>query len=246
MRVRDGPAAVRGDAAPPPRHWLTLGRRWSREPRVRRPAARRSEPLVEGGFVFRRTLMLSVVVGLLARDRRLRLGRRRSRACRRQEQHDLRRDTTPRLGNERRWAHSSRPASAASSTTASSRPASARTSTRSAAIRRRGSSGWAFKVNGASPPVGADKVELKDGDVVLWYWAKFSDVGRPADARAARGRERLLPGRGEERRREYRRGLRDACAWTPDACRWRAVGPVPALIVASCEQSPPAPYGRTP
>jgi len=42
-----------------------------------------------------------------------------------------------------------------------------------------GSSGWAFKVNGASPPVGADKVELKDGDVVLWYWASFSETGGP-------------------------------------------------------------------
>jgi hypothetical protein len=42
-----------------------------------------------------------------------------------------------------------------------------------------GSSGWVFKVNGASPPVGADKVELKAGDVVLWYWATFTDAGGP-------------------------------------------------------------------
>jgi Domain of unknown function (DUF4430) len=40
-----------------------------------------------------------------------------------------------------------------------------------------GSNGWVFKVNGASPPVGADKVELKDGDVVLWYWAAFDASG---------------------------------------------------------------------
>ena len=40
-----------------------------------------------------------------------------------------------------------------------------------------GTSGWVFKVNGASPPVGADKVELKDGDVVLWYWATFDASG---------------------------------------------------------------------
>jgi hypothetical protein len=39
--------------------------------------------------------------------------------------------------------------------------------------------GWVFKVNGVSPPVGADKVELKDGDVVLWYWAQFSEAGGP-------------------------------------------------------------------
>jgi phage tail tape-measure protein len=42
-----------------------------------------------------------------------------------------------------------------------------------------GSSGWAFKVNGASPPVGADQVALKDGDVVLWYWATFGPTGGP-------------------------------------------------------------------
>jgi hypothetical protein len=42
-----------------------------------------------------------------------------------------------------------------------------------------GSAGWVFKVNGASPPVGADKVTLKDGDVVLWYYATFGAAGGP-------------------------------------------------------------------
>jgi len=42
-----------------------------------------------------------------------------------------------------------------------------------------GNSGWAFKVNGVSPPVGADKVVLKDGDVVLWYFATFGPAGGP-------------------------------------------------------------------
>jgi hypothetical protein len=37
--------------------------------------------------------------------------------------------------------------------------------------------GWLFKVNGASPQVGADKVALKDGDRVLWYWGDFSATG---------------------------------------------------------------------
>jgi hypothetical protein len=27
--------------------------------------------------------------------------------------------------------------------------------------------------------VGADQVQLKDGDVVLWYWAKFTQAGGP-------------------------------------------------------------------
>ena len=42
-----------------------------------------------------------------------------------------------------------------------------------------GSAGWAFKVNGLSPPVGADKVVLEDGDVVLWYYATFGATGGP-------------------------------------------------------------------
>ena len=46
-------------------------------------------------------------------------------------------------------------------------------------LGRRGSSGWVFKVNGVSPPVGADAVTLKDGDRVLWYWATFGPNGGP-------------------------------------------------------------------
>lgn len=42
-----------------------------------------------------------------------------------------------------------------------------------------GSSGWVFKVDNVSPPVGADKVVLKDGDSVLWYWADFGPSGGP-------------------------------------------------------------------
>lgn len=45
--------------------------------------------------------------------------------------------------------------------------------------RAAGESGWDFKVNGAEPPVGADHVQLQDGDVVLWYWATFSATGGP-------------------------------------------------------------------
>jgi hypothetical protein len=42
-----------------------------------------------------------------------------------------------------------------------------------------GSSGWVFKVNGVSPPVGANAVTLKDGDRVLWYYATFGPSGGP-------------------------------------------------------------------
>ncbi len=39
-----------------------------------------------------------------------------------------------------------------------------------------GQTGWVFKVNGVSPPVGADQVRLAAGDTVLWYWAQFGVV----------------------------------------------------------------------
>ena len=42
-----------------------------------------------------------------------------------------------------------------------------------------GTNGWVFKVNGVSPPVGADQVQLRDGDRVLWYWATFGPSGGP-------------------------------------------------------------------
>jgi len=41
------------------------------------------------------------------------------------------------------------------------------------------SSGWVFKVDNVSPPVGADKVQLADGDTVLWYYADFGASGGP-------------------------------------------------------------------
>ena len=59
-----------------------------------------------------------------------------------------------------------------------------------------GSNGWVFKVNGVSPPVGADAVTLKDGDRVLWYWATFGPAGGPPTlslrAGAKRGCYRVL------------------------------------------------------
>ena len=62
------------------------------------------------------------------------------------------------------------------------------------------SSGWVFKVNGASPPVGADQVQLRDGDSVLWYWADF-------DPSSASGPRTLLLEKTS--RRCYRASLQD-------------------------------------
>jgi hypothetical protein len=39
--------------------------------------------------------------------------------------------------------------------------------------------GWVFKVNGILPPVGADALQLHDGDTVLFYYATFSGPAGP-------------------------------------------------------------------
>ena len=41
------------------------------------------------------------------------------------------------------------------------------------------SSGWVFKVDDKSPPVGADKVQLEGRRHVLWYYADFGPTGGP-------------------------------------------------------------------
>jgi Domain of unknown function (DUF4430) len=46
-------------------------------------------------------------------------------------------------------------------------------------FRAEGSSGWTFKVNGVSAPVGADKVVVREGQTVVWYWATFTEQGGP-------------------------------------------------------------------
>lgn len=42
-----------------------------------------------------------------------------------------------------------------------------------------GSTGWVYKVNHVSPPVGANAFRLEDGDEVLWYFARFGAQGGP-------------------------------------------------------------------
>jgi Domain of unknown function (DUF4430) len=43
--------------------------------------------------------------------------------------------------------------------------------------RGAGTSGWSYKINGVSPPVGADQAAVADGDTVLWYWSTFTPTG---------------------------------------------------------------------
>ena len=71
-----------------------------------------------------------------------------------------------------------------------------------------GSAGWVFKVNGVSPPVGADQVQLKDGDSVLWYWAEFGPNGGPPTLEPEARTARTATGRLSRRRAARRRPRR--------------------------------------
>ena len=69
MQFRDGPAAVRGVARPPKRHWRT-GRPAAGKavgegaPSQKTCRLLHTEPLVEGGFVARRLIVLVAALGL--------------------------------------------------------------------------------------------------------------------------------------------------------------------------------------
>jgi hypothetical protein len=102
-----------------------------------------------------------------------------------------------------------------------------------------GSNGWVFKVNGVSPPVGADAVALKDGDRVLWYWATFGPAGGPPtlvlQATKKRGCYRVLsqadngkskPARGAR----LHSGARSVLARTGTACLGAHRGVVTATL----------------
>jgi hypothetical protein len=102
-----------------------------------------------------------------------------------------------------------------------------------------GSNGWVFKVNGASPPVGADAVTLKDGDHVLWYWATFGPTGGPPTlsmrAGAKRGCYRVLS-QDDKGQTKAARGARlhvdgrSVLARTGSACVGRHRGLVTATL----------------
>ena len=102
-----------------------------------------------------------------------------------------------------------------------------------------GSSGWVFKVNGISPPVGADAVMLKDGDRVLWYWAAFGPAGGPPtlvlQATKKRGCYRVLSQADNgkttaARGARLRSGARSVLARTGTACLGAHRGLVTATL----------------
>ena len=110
-------------------------------------------------------------------------------------------------------------------------------------------SGWVFKVNNVSPPVGADQVVLTGRRHVLWYYATFGPTGGPPTLEVKAVCQRLLHGDCVRRQREgcgrhrarlarrleeVRRGL--------DRRRRSARGRIP---VCSCARRQPAPSART-
>ena len=109
--------------------------------------------------------------------------------------------------------------------------------------------GWVFKVNGASPPVGADQVELKDGDEVLWYYATFGATGGPPTLALKAAGGQLLHGLVLRRRRQVVARRRRAQVQV-DGRRVKAGangrGLRRAGTSASCARTPSAPSGRTP
>ena len=159
MRVRDGPAAVRGDAPAP----NATGRRAGKAAREgapsqktcrspRNPNPSRKEDSCHGVSLHprRRSWRRSLVVPAAR-------GPARARPRRGQDADDLRRDRAAAVGQGERARRARLGQRGAASSTTTSRPRrSARTSTRSAATRPPARAGWVFKVNGVSPPVGAD------------------------------------------------------------------------------------------
>ena len=100
-----------------------------------------------------------------------------------------------------------------------------------------GFGGWAFKVNGASPPVGADKVELKDGDVVLWYWATFTEAGGPPTLELSRERGgcyRVVAKNDAGNHRRRRRHLACGLQTCADAGRSRLSRPSSESRASDC------------
>ena len=85
--------------------------------------------------------------------------------------------------------------------------------------RHRLDSGWVFKVNNVSPPVGADQVQLKDGDHVLWYYATFGPTGGPPTLEVKACGQGLLHGDRVRRQRQGRGGDRSRLARRLEADR---------------------------
>ena len=208
MQIRDGPAAVRGVAL---RHEATereLGKAAEGEPRVRRPAGRPPYRSPRG------------------RRNRGQTATRASSPSRWSCRRPRSQRPSTFASKARRARSSPRPRSPSPPGTRSTRSSRRRSLgelyyhlTQSSfgnyvdQVGRYGGtadSGWVFKVNDVSPPVGADKVVLKDGDHVLWYYATFGPTGGPPTLEVKASGEGLLHGGRLRRQRQGRGGDRPA------------------------------------
>ena len=252
MRIRDGPAAVRGDALPPTCHWPTSreGGGGGSPESEDLPRSSHTEPLAEGGFVLRRSLVLVAALGRGARGRGL--GARAPASPfgwkERPRRSSARSPVKVDAGNALR--RSTSPASLGEFYYRLTHSSFGDYVSQIGRYPAAGSAGWVFKVNGVSPPVGADQVALKDGDSVLWYCA---DVRRrPAGRRRSPLRlpaGQLLHGLVARRRRQAGRPCRRPCCTSTAAGsrrRRRAAEPASARTSGSCGRSPSARCGRTP
>ena len=184
--------------------------------------APQTEPLAEGGFVLRRLVTVAVCGCARSPARRPRRSRSASRSA-------------SKAGRRPSSAPRSRP-----STPAERAPGARRRQPGRRVLLRphgelvrqlrqpdrplpgRGQHGWVFKVNGVSPPVGADQVALKDGDTVLWYWAEFGSTGGPPTLSRCSACRPTATSCPPERRRREDAGARDAAGRRAERARRRA------------------------
>ena len=172
-----------------------------------RRLAGQSIPSRKGGFVATQVLLPSLRRRLPSFRSRCR--RPRARARRRKDPDDLRHDCTASSTSPRtRSTRSPPPASAGEFYYHVQQTSFGPYVDQIGLYAAAGQTGWVFKVNGKSPPVGADAVQLQDGDTVLWYWAQFGIAGGPRRRCCSSGR----PGA-----RTATASTRKTTAWHADA-----------------------------
>ena len=178
VRIWDGPAAVRGEAPLPRRHWP---KGWEDgeggRPESEDLSLAATGPLEEGGFV-RKRILTTVVVSVVLVGVFVPLAGAVSVSVRVE-------------GKTQTLFGSTEPRLQVASTALDALTTAARmgefyyhlvSSSSGSYVDQVGlypatdTGGWMFKVNGVLPPVGAGAVTLKSGDRVLWYWARFDPV----------------------------------------------------------------------
>src|SRR3954468_8671198 len=171
VQVRDGPAAVRGDAPAPNCHWPSgwEGGAGGSPESEHLPLASKTEPLAEGGFVPRRLciFVVALVAALLVVPAALAL---RVHVRVEGPTRTIYGSTEPALSLQ-----SNAPAALASASVAGqfyyhvAIASFGRYVDRIGRYSAGGSSGWVFKVNGVSPPLGPAPGPMGRRRAPVWY-----------------------------------------------------------------------------